>query len=389
MWEKKLNFDLSDELRDLQTTCRRFVDQEVIPVEMTALEGPRLRTDLRETWERKAKAMGFWALDAPEELGGGGLGLLGMSIVWREMARTPGLPPRGPGIFGPECRLQHLGLKEDQVRRYLKPLVEGTKKTAFAQSEPQAGGDPGGMYTTAVRHGDIYKVNGVKHFISHAADADFVQLVAASDRAKGSKGGLSVFLVDMDTPGIEITGQQATMSGELTYEITFSDVSVPAANMVGVEGEGMARAQTWLTAGRLYQASYCLGVAQRSLELAASYANDRVTFGAPLATRQAVQFKLVDMFAELEVATAYLNRVAWHADQGTISRHEAMVCKTFCTELGFKAADACMQIHGGMGLMADLPIHRMWMAARSFMITEGPVEVMRATLARQVLKTYA
>ena len=352
------------------------------------MDGPDLKPEVRASLEKRARDLGLWLLDVPEEYGGQGLKLLGMAVVWEELARTIALPPRGPSILGPEAKPLLFALNDEQKKRYLLPLIEGKKKTAFAQTEPDAGADPGSMRTTAVRQGDVYVINGAKRFISFAADADFLQLVAATDRSKGSRGGLSVFLVDMNAPGVAVTRQQQKMMGDVTYELSFDDVRVPVENRVGEEGKGMALAQSWITAGRIYQACRGLGVAQRCIELASRYAKQRVTFGAPLASRQAVQFKIADAFMGHQIGQNYVYQTAWKADQGKLSRHETFITKVFCTELGFQAADACMQIHGGIGLTMDLPIHKMWKDSRSFMITEGAVEVMRMALSREVFRMY-
>ena len=383
-----VDFDLPEELRLLKDTVRRFVDRELIPIEMDAMEGPDLRPEVRLKLEAKARDLGLWLLDTPEEYGGQGLGLLGMAVVWEELARTIALPPRGPGIFGPDVRPVLFQLSEDQKRKYLLPVLRGEKKTAFAQTEPDAGSDPGAMRTTAVRQGDHYILNGTKRFISFAADADFLQLVAATDRARGSRGGLSMFLVDMTTPGVSITRRTQKMMGDVTYELAFEDAKVPAENIIGGEGEGMKLGQAWIAAGRIYQACRGLGVAQRCIELSARYAKQRVTFGQPLSDRQAVQFMIADSVMEHDVGQNYVYRTAWRADRGALTRHETYALKIYGAELGFRVADRCLQIHGGMGLTTEMPIHKMWKDARSFMITEGSVEVMRMVLAREILKQY-
>jgi acyl-CoA dehydrogenase len=384
-----MDFELPEEYRMLRDTVRRFVDRELIPIELESMDGPNLKPEIRTELEKKAKEIGLWMPDVPEEYGGQGLGLLGMTIIWQELARTIALPPRPyRGIFGPEAKPLLYNLNPEQKEKYLFPLLRGEKNTTFAQTEPDAGADPGSMRTTAVRHGDHYIINGNKRFISNAAEADFIQLVAATDRSKGSRGGLSVFLVDTDTLGFKITRKTIKMMGDATYELAFDNMKVPVENMVGPEGQGMSLAQGWLTAGRLLQASRGLGVAQRCIEMGASYAKQRVTFGKPLADRQAIQFMIADTFMEHALGQSYVFQSAAKADQGKLARHESFVTKVFCTELGFRAADRCLQIHGGMGLTKELPIYKMWMDSRSFLITEGPVEVMRATLAREIFRMY-
>ncbi len=180
-----MDFELPEELKLLKNTVRNFVDRELIPVEMHSMDGPSLRPEIRADLERKAKDLGLWLLDVPTEYGGQGLSLLGLAVVWEEVARSIALPPRGPGVFGPDVRPILFKLNPAQKEKYLYPVLRGEKITAFAQSEPDAGSDPGSMRTTAVRKGDHYVINGYKRWITKAHDADFLQLVAATDRSKG------------------------------------------------------------------------------------------------------------------------------------------------------------------------------------------------------------
>jgi acyl-CoA dehydrogenase len=383
-----MDFNLPEEIRALQETMRRFVDRELIPIEMHAMEGPDLKPEVRRQLEAKTRELGLWLLEVPAELGGQDLSLLALTIINEELARTVALPARGPGIFGPEVRSILLSLSPEQKVRYLDPVLRGEKSTAFAQTEPDAGADPGGMRTTAVRQGDRYVINGYKRYIAHAKGADFLQLVAATDPKKGSRGGLTVFLVDMDTPGVSLAGRTEHMMGDVTYEIALDNVEVPVENRIGEEGDGMKAAQTWINANRVNQAARGLGVAQRCLEMITSYAEQRPTFGRLLKDRQAVQFAVADLYTKLQAGRMLTYRTAWKFDNGTLERHETFMIKIFCTELGFEAADRCMQFHGGLGTATEMPIERMWRQSRSFMITGGPVEIMRASLARDVFKLY-
>lgn len=379
-------FELPEHLRILKETVRAFVDRELIPIEMNAMDGAVMRPEVRAPLEEKARKLGLWHLDVPRDYGGQGLDLLGMVVVWEEIARTIAMPPRGPSVFGPDIRPVLFTLDAAQKEKYLFPVLRGEKRTAFAQSEPDAGSDPGAMRTAAVRDGGHYVINGYKRWITGAADADFFQLVAATDRSKGSRGGLSMFLVDADTPGVKIVRKTPTVMGDEPCEIAFDDVRVPAENMIGWEGEGMRAAQSWITAGRLYQACRGLGVAKRCIDLMTSYAKQRITFGAPLAERQAVQFMIADSVMEHHMTQLLVYQLAARSDAGVAARHESYMVKIAGTELGFRVADRCMQIHGAMGLATEMPISKMWRDARSFMITEGPVEVMRMVLAREILR---
>jgi len=215
-----------------------------------------------------------------------------------------------------------------------------------------------------------------------------MQLMAATDREKGSRGGISCFLVDMETPGVNLGARYNTMMGDKPWEIVLDNVRVPVSHRVGEEGGGFKLAQKWLGAGRVKHGARAVGVAERSLEMATSYAKQRSTFGRPLADRQGIQWKLADMYMELEVARMLVWRAASLIDEGHEARVEAYHCKYYADEMAFRAIDTCMQIHGGIALTTDMPIERMWRQQRSYRITEGASEVMRTVIARHVLKEY-
>jgi acyl-CoA dehydrogenase len=383
-----MDFELPEDIRLLRETVRKYVDRELFPIEMLSMEGPELKPEIKTMLEAKARELGLWQLDTPAEFGGQGLSLLALAVVWEEISRSIALPNRGDGVFGPSPRPILLRLPEKMKQRYLHPLLRGEKSAAFAQTEPDAGSDPGRMRTRAVRQGDHYVINGYKRFISHAKGADFLQLVAATDPEKGSRGGLSVFIVDMDSAGLSIVRETRHMMGDVTYEIALDDVKVPVENLVGNEGDGMREAQSWISRNRVHQASHGLGVAQRCLEMIGKYAQQRVTFGEPLARRQGVQFAVAELYTKYQTGQLLTHRTAWKVDKGIASRHDAYMAKIHCTELGFEAADRCMQFHGASGLSTELPIEAMWRRSRSYLITGGPAEIMRATLAREVFKIY-
>jgi acyl-CoA dehydrogenase len=192
----------------------------------------------------------------------------------------------------------------------------------------------------------------------------------------------------MDAPGVKVTAQYQTMMGDRPCEIVFDNVRVPVENRIGEEGEGFKLGQQWINVGRIKHGARALGVAERCLQLAASYAKQRVTFGKPLADRQAVQFMLADSHIELRAAQLMVYEAASKADSGEDARQETYVCKSYSDEMAFRVADRAMQIHGGMGLTTDLPIEKFWRQQRSYRITEGPTEVMKMVIARNVLKTY-
>jgi acyl-CoA dehydrogenase len=383
-----MDYDLPDELKMLRETVRRFVDTELIPLEGKSLDGGKLKPNIEARLTERCKALGLWQLDLPEEWGGQGLGVLGRSVVWSELGRTVALPVRTVRILGPDIRAPLFALEGEMRERYLMPSIRGERESCFAQTEPDAGSDPGAMRTTAVRDGDSYVINGVKRFITNADGADFVILMAATDRAKGSHGGISCFVFDMDTPGVKLSTRYLTITGETPWEIVFDNVRVPASHLVGKEGHGFSLGQKWLGAGRIKQGARALGATRRCLELASAYAKERVTFGEPIAHRQAIQWRLVDSYVALEAGTLLVYRAAAKFDRGEGDRNDAYLVKLHCTEMAWQAADMCLQVHGGIGLTTDLPVERLWRDQRSHMITEGTPEIMRMALARHVLNTF-
>ncbi len=389
-----MDFELPEELRMFKEELRRFVNDELIPVELDTLEqpdpddDPKLKPHYKEKFVARAKELGIYGMDIPEQFGGQGYSNVIKALILEEMSRTAALPARGDSILGPTVRAILYTLEGEMKEKYLMPVLRGEKTACFAQTEPDAGSDPGGMRTTAVRDGDHYVINGVKRFITGAGSADFMQLMAATDRDKGSRGGISCFLVDMDTPGVTLATSYETMMGDRPWEIVLDNVRVPATQLVGEEGGGFILGQKWLGPGRVKHGARALGVAERSLEMATAYAKQRSTFGRTLAERQGIQWMLADIYIELQAARLLVYKTASLLDQGLPAREESFVAKYYADEMAFRAIDACMQIHGGIALTTDLPIERMWRQQRSYRITEGASEVMRHVIARHVLKIY-
>ena len=369
------------ELNEFRRSLRRFVERELMPFERRAMSAAD-----RVAIQRKTKDAGFWLLAVPEELGGQGLGLSGMAVFWHEISRTTAVPARDHSLFGPVPGPILLSLTGAQKQRYLDPVLAGQKATCFAQTEPDAGADPASMRTRAERKGPDYVINGVKRFITDADKADFAQLMVVTDQAKGARGGISCFLVDMDRPGVRISAKHQTMMGDAPCEIVFDNVHVPAENRVGEEGQGFAAAQRWLNEGRIRHGARACGVAERCLDMALDYAKQRKTFGEPLAERQGVQWILADCFTELHATKLMVRDAAAKLDAGEDARAETFMVKIYGDEMGFRVADRCLQLHGGIGLTTELPLEKLWRDQRSFMITEGPTEVLRTALAKLILR---
>jgi acyl-CoA dehydrogenase len=371
----------ASELDEFRRSLRRFIDRELMPFERRPMTD-----DERQDIQRKAREAGFWLMDVPESLGGQGLGLQGMAVFWHEISRTIAVPARDHALYGPSVGPILLSLAGEQKQRYLDPVLSGRKTTCFAQTEPDAGSDPAAMRTRAVRTGSGYVINGVKRFITGADKADFAQVIAVTDPDKGARGGISCFLVDMNTPGVRISAKHQTMMGDAPCEIVFDNVAVASENRVGAEGQGFAVAQRWLTEGRIRHGARACGVAERCLELTIDYAKQRKTFGDVLAERQGVQWILADCFTELHATKLMVADAAAKLDAGGEARAETYMVKIYGDEMGFRVADRCLQLHGGIGLTTELPIEKFWRDQRSFMITEGPTEVLRTALAKFILR---
>jgi acyl-CoA dehydrogenase len=372
------------ELQEFRRQLRRFVDKELIPLEPMKVLTPEVKLGLQQ----KAKAAGLWNLDVPEELGGQGLGLLAMSVFWREISRTTIIPARDQTVFGPHVGPILISLDGEQRKRFLDPVLAGEQHSCFAQTEPDAGSDPAAMRTRATRDGDHYILNGTKRFITGAKNADFAQVIAVTDAEKGARGGFSCFVVDMKAQGVTLGASHETMMGDCPSEIIFDAVRVPVENRVGPEGDGFRLAQLWLNQGRIRHGAHGCGVADRCLELTIDYIKQRKTFGAPLSSRQGVQWMIADAHIKLHAAELMINDAATKLDAGEDARRETYMVKVFGDEMGFEVADRCLQLNGGMGLTTELPIEKMWRDARSFMITEGPIEVLKTALANHIIRGH-
>lgn len=379
-----MDFAIPEELRMLRDSTRRFVEQELLPLEALYANEADIPDDVRASLQAKAKELGFWAYDLPEDVGGGGVGYFGMCLVMEELARCNVPSFRAPSVFTPYLGSVLFSCNDEQKQKYLMPVVRGDKRTCFALTEPNGGSDPSQMRTTAVREGDNYRINGNKIFITGADKADFVQLFARTgDTSAG--GGVSCFLIDCGTPGMRLGQNFELMSPDRPWEIVFEDAIVPASQMVGEPGKGWELARGFLDIGRLIHGPKAIGRAERALELAIDYAKQRKTFGEPLANRQAIQWMIADSSVELNAARLMTYHAAWRADQGMNFHAEASQVKLYCDDMYMRVVDRAIQIHGGMGLSRELPLELMYRDARSRTITEGSSEMQRTIIAREML----
>ncbi|MBC7381142.1 MAG: acyl-CoA dehydrogenase family protein [Burkholderiaceae bacterium] len=379
-----MDFSIPEELRMLRDSARRFVEQELLPLEPLYANEADIPDDVRAALQAKAKALGFWIFDLPEAYGGGGVGYLGMCLVFEELARCNVPSFRAPTVFTPYLGSVLFNCTPEQQQKYLYPVISGDKRTCFALTEANGGSDPSQMRTTAVREGDNYRINGNKIFITGADKADFVQLFARTgDTAAGA--GLSCFLIDRGTPGMRLGQNFELMSPDRPWELVCEDVVVPASQMVGKPGQGWELARGFLDVGRLIHGPKAVGRAERALEMAIDYAKQRKTFGEPLANRQAIQWMIADSAVELNAARLMTYHAAWKADQGMDFHVEASQVKLYADDMYLRVVDRAIQIHGGMGLSRELPLELMFRDARSRTITEGSSEMQRTIIAREVL----
>ncbi|MFI4988128.1 MAG: acyl-CoA dehydrogenase family protein [Alphaproteobacteria bacterium] len=391
-------FQLPPAIREFRDLARRIVREELLPLErdfllasghvygMAPVSNLRLKLP-PETVERLigiARSTGLWHLMVPERFGGSGLGMLAQSVILEEFMYTAVPFPFAnvPNILY-ECQ-------GTQIERYLLPVIAGDKTTCFAQTEPDAGSDPGGMMKTrAVRDGGGWVLNGTKMWISNAAESDVIMVQAVTDPEKRQRGGITMFLVDRRNPGVKIEEPGlATWLGPrpAQYIIHFDDCRVGDDDVLGEVGRGFSLGQRWLTIhDRLQRGPYALGKMQRALDLSIEWAKARVTFGRPIAERQAIQWKLVDMHVDITALRSMTYEMSARADSGEDVRSEAALVKMCAGDWGARTLDRAIQVHGAMGESTELPLTLFYRLLRHAQIGGGTSEIQRMLIARKLL----
>jgi acyl-CoA dehydrogenase len=384
-----VNLELTAEQRLIVDTVRAFVEQELYPHEDVVERLDEVPPELAESIRGKALAAGLYAANMPAELGGGGLDATGVVLAERELGRASyalqWLVERPSNILQ--------ACEGEQRERYLLPAIRGERHDCVAMTEPGAGSDVRSMSTTARRDGDHYVITGTKHFISHADIADFVILFAATgveQTTRGPKKLITTLLVDSGSPGLEIRRGPRCVSnrGYHQCELVFDGCRVPVANRLGEEGRGFELMGQWLGATRLTVAATSVGRARRVLEAATEWAARRQQFGQPIGRFQGVGFQLADMATELEAAELLTLRAAARLDNAAMTDADAAMAKLYASETLGRITDAAVQIFGGMGLMAELPVERWWRDARVERIWDGTSEIQRHIIARSLLRPY-
>lgn len=383
-------YELPDELSMLSSVVAEFVREEIAPAEAALPSDAReLPAGVLAELQAKARALGFWSFEAPREYGGGGLSTFESAVVAEQATKHRFcFPLAGGGVFGYHPPVVLYGGSEEQIQRYVIPTIEKPCIPFTAISEPSGGSDPArGIRTIAVRKGDSYVLNGHKMWATNADHGEYGVVYARTDRG-GGRGGISAFVVETGTPGFDVTSVPV-LRNHWTTEVMLHDCEIPAENLIGEEGKGFSLAQEWLVRGRITLAAQAIGVAAESVRLAIEWAQERDTFGALLASRQGVQFPLADSLVEINAARHLVWEAAWRDDNGQDARHHASIAKLYATEMGNRVVDRAMQILGGMGMAKELPLEHWYRDMRVSRIVEGPSEIHRYLIARDMLGASA
>ncbi|MGN6592923.1 MAG: acyl-CoA dehydrogenase [Terriglobales bacterium] len=379
-----MDFELSDEQKDLQRTVREFAEREILP--------HRMEWDEAQAWPGEVLgqlgAMGLLGVLVPSEYGGSGMGYIEYALAIAELARVDGSIGLIVAAHNSLCT-NHIYLfgSEAQKRKYLPKLATGEWIGCWSLTEPQAGSDAGGTRTTAEREGEGWRLNGAKTFTTNGNHAQVCVAMAVTDRAQG-KHGISAFVVERGTPGFRPGKKENKlgMRASDTSEMIFDDCRVGAEALLGREGEGFVDALQVLDGGRISIAALGLGMAQGAYEAARDYAKERRQFGRAIAEFQGIQWKLADMATEIEAARLLTFHAAWRKDQGeTVTKASAMA-KLYAGEVAVRAADECVQIHGGYGFIKDYPAEKFYRDAKLCTIGEGTSEIQRLVIAREILQ---
>lgn len=383
-----MDFGLNEEQRMIVDTTRAFVEAELYPHEQEVERTGVLREDLRQELQAKAMAAGLYAANMPVEVGGAGLDTLTWLLYEKELGKA-----NYALHWTTVCRPSNIlmACEGEQRDRYLFPCVRGERHDCQAMTEPGAGSDLRGMKSFAREDGGDFVLNGTKHFISHADVADFAIVWVATgeeDTPRGKKKLITAFLVDKGTPGFTVRDGYRNVShrGYNNMILEFDECRLPKSQILGEVHKGFEVAGKWLGATRLQVASTSLGRAERALGLALAYAAERKQFGQLIGKFQGISFKLADMALELKAAELLTREAAWKYDQGTVTEADMSMAKLKATEVLAMIADEAIQIHGGMGLMDELPLERIWRDARVERIWEGTSEIQRVVIAGQIRK---
>jgi acyl-CoA dehydrogenase len=399
-WDFETDADFEVQLQWI----REFVKKEVEPLDLlwpddVYRQPPRPEiTKLLRPLKDQVRARGLWAAHLGANLGGQGYGQLKLALMNEILGRSQ-WAPRVFGTQAPDSGnaeiLAHYGSPE-QKERYLTPLLEGEIVSCYSMTEPQGGSDPAGFLTRAVKDGDEWVINGWKFFSSHARWAEFLIVMAVTDPGSMPYHGMSMFLVPRQTPGLDIV-RNIGLSGEPEDEgahalVHYDDVRIPAANLLGREGEGFAVAQTRLGGGRVHHAMRTVGICQRAFDMMCERVLSRTTKGSLLADKQYIQGYVADSWIELEQFRLLVLRTAWKIDRFADYqrvREDIAAIKAAAPKLISDVVGRAIQVHGALGISNELDLGRLFLMQFVVGFSDGPSEVHKATVARRVLKNYA
>ena len=380
-------YDTSNDSKMLLDTVQKFMTDEIYPYEDRVDKLGYVPDEIGKQIEEKSKEAGLFAANLPEKYGGGGLDYSSMMVVEREYGKTS--HALHSWIARPTEIL--LACNENQMEEYLFPCVKGDKRELFALTEPDAGSDIMSMKSNAKKDGADWILNGSKHFISGPCMPDFAIVFAATgedETPRGKRKRITAFLVDVGIPGFDIQEGTKCISyrGYKNYQLSFNDVRLSDDKILGSEGNGLSLSGKWLGMGRIWVGATCCGKAERILDLALNWAAQRKQFGKPIGTFQATGFKLADMKMNLRAADLLVKDAVDRALSGTMIDEDAAIVKIFCSEMLNKVADDTVQIFGGMGLMEEMPIERLWRDSRLERIWDGTSEIQRHIVTRSMLR---
>jgi len=380
-----MDFQLTEQQRLLRLTVREFAEQEIGPHVMEWDEAQHFPLELVP----KLADLGLMGIQVPENYGGAGMSAVEYCICIEELARVdPSIALSVAAHNGLSvAHIQMFGT-EAQKQKYLVPLARGEKIGAWGLTEPTAGSDAGGTRTTAVRTGSCWVLNGSKTFTTHGGVGHVVVAMAVTDRTQKHRG-ISAFIIERGTTGLS-TGRKENklgMRASDTTEVVLQDCRVPADQLLGNEGQGFANAMAVLDAGRVGIAALAVGLAQGAYEAARRYALQREQFGQPIASFQAIRWKLADSATAIEAARLLTYQAAALEDCGLRVTRESAMAKLFASEACVRVAEEGVQIHGGYGFVKDYPAEKFFRDSKLCTIGEGTSEIQRLVIAREILKT--
>ncbi len=381
-------YTLPDELKQMREFVRRFVRDEIIPIEQTIdPDAPELPDEHFKRLSAKTKAAGLWALGAPVEYGGAGLDVFSQCVLYEELSQhRMGLYVPGAGVFGRIPPHPIWAGTKEQIKKYAVPAVEQGYETFFAITEPSGGSDPAGaIQTRAEKKNGMWVLNGRKVFISRADTGPWGVVFARTNKEKG-RAGISCFILERGTPGFSATNIKTIRTAAIPNDVVFEDCKIPEENLIGKEGQGLDLAFDLLVKNRFPYSACNLGVAVAAHRMAIEHAKHRETFGQKLSQRQAIQWMLADAEVEIRACRWLIWEGAWKADRGEDARVEASIAKLYSSEVLGRVIDAAVQIHGGYGVSKEFPLERWYREARVRRIGEGPSEVHRMVIARQLFR---